>query len=159
MHGKAKHITLSEGDEALAVWLKMEKAGVQPDSVTFLLIISAYRYTNLNLVDDCRRLFLSMNTTYDIEPTFEHFASLVGVLGYWGLLEEAEETINKMPFKPGGSVWRALLDTSRIHTILGKRAAKEIAAMEPQDPSTYVLVSNLYSASGRWHCSEMIREE
>uniref|UniRef100_A0A5B7BII5 DYW domain-containing protein n=1 Tax=Davidia involucrata TaxID=16924 RepID=A0A5B7BII5_DAVIN len=157
----AGYLLHRRGDEALAVWLKMEKAGIQPDSVTFLLIISAYRHTNLNLVDNCRKLFLSMKTTYDIEPTSEHYASFVGVLGYWGLLEEAEETINKMPSEPEAFVWRALLDTCRIHlnTTLGKRAAKQIIAMEPQDPSTYILVSNLYSASGRWHCSEMIREE
>jgi hypothetical protein len=31
--------------------------------------------------------------------------------------------------------------------------------MEPVDPSTYILVSNLYSASRRWHWSEMVRED
>ncbi|PQQ09074.1 pentatricopeptide repeat-containing protein [Prunus yedoensis var. nudiflora] len=31
--------------------------------------------------------------------------------------------------------------------------------MEPKDPSSYILVSNLYSASGRWHCSEMVRDK
>ncbi|RVX11951.1 Pentatricopeptide repeat-containing protein [Vitis vinifera] len=91
----------------------------------------------------------------------EHYTSLVGVLGYWGLLEEAEEMINKMPIEPEASVWRALLDACRIHsnTTIGKRAAKHLLAMKPLDPSTYILVSNLYSAYGRWHCSDMVREE
>ncbi|KAM7501939.1 hypothetical protein LguiB_000843 [Lonicera macranthoides] len=157
----AGHILNWEGNEALALWAEMEKTGVQPDSVTFSLIISAYRYTNSNLVDECLRLFDSMKSKYEIEPTSEHYASLVSVLGYWGLLKEAEEMINTMPFEPEVSVWRALLDSCRIrlNSNIGKRAAKQILAMDPQDPSTYILVANLYSASARWHCSETVREE
>ncbi|XP_057513303.1 pentatricopeptide repeat-containing protein At5g03800 [Actinidia eriantha] len=150
-----------QGDQVLDLWSKMERAGQQPDSLTFLWIIAAYRYTNANLVDNCRRLLLAMKTTYDIEPTSEHYAAFIGVLGYWDILEEAEEIINTMPFEPDASVWRALLDASRIRsdTRFGTWAAKKMLALEPQDSSTYVLVSNLYSASGRWLCSEKIRDE
>lgn len=157
----AGYVLHRQGDKALHVWSEMEKAGLLPDAVTFLLVISAYRHTNSNLVNDCRKLFLSMETIYGIQATAEHYASLIGVFGYWGLFEEAEELIGKMPFEPGASVWRALLDTCRIrlNTNLGKLAAKRILALEPQDPSTYILISNLYSASGRWHCSETVREE
>ncbi|KAG5253250.1 hypothetical protein OIU76_020933 [Salix suchowensis] len=149
-----------QGDEALAIWSSMEKAGIKPDTITFVLIVSAYKYTSSNLLDECRSLFLSMKMIHGLEPTSEHYASLVGVLGYWGLLEEAEELINKMPFEPEVSVWRALLDSCRLNanTSIGKRVAKHIIGMEPRDPSTYVLVSNLYAASGRWHCSEIVRE-
>ena len=156
----AGHLFHRQGDEALALWSKMKKMGMKPDKVTFVLIISAYRHTNSNLVDDCRSFFSSLKSVYDIEPSSDHYASLVGVLGYWGLLEEAEEMISTMPFEPDASIWRALLDSCRIHlnTTIGKRVAKRILALEPKDPSTYILVSNLYSASGRWHCSEMVRE-
>lgn len=157
----AGHLLHRQGDEALAVWSRMENASIKPDAVSFALIISAYKYTNSNSVDSCRNLFLSMKAIYEIEPTSEHYASLVGVLGYWGFLEEAEEIINRMPFEPKASVWRALLDSCRIHsnTTIGKRVGKHIISMEPQDPSTYVLVSNLYSASGRWPNAEMVRED
>lgn len=156
----AGHLLHRLGDRALEIWSNMRKEGVKPDKVTFVLIISAYRLTNLNLVDDCRGLFRSMRTIHGVEPTSEHYASFISVLGYWGFLEEAEETINNMPFEPSASVWRALLDSCRLqkNTIMGKRVAKKILALEPRDPSTYVLVSNLYSASGRWHCSEEVRE-
>ncbi|KAL6138459.1 hypothetical protein ACLB2K_063741 [Fragaria x ananassa] len=102
-----------------------------------------------------------MKAVYDIEPTSEHFASFIGVLGFWGLLDEAEDTISKMPFKPEISVWRALLDSCRIrmNTTVGKRVVKRILAMEPKDPSSYILLLNLYSASGRWDCSEMVRDD
>lgn len=150
-----------QGAEALAFWFEMEKASIKPDSITFILIISAYKHTKMNLVHNCRKLLTSMKTLYDIEPTSEHYASYISVLGSWGLLEEAEETIIDMPFEPDVSVWRALLDGCRIHlnTKIGRRAAKQILAMDPKDPSTYILVSNLYSISGRWNCSQMVREE
>ncbi|KAK7337161.1 hypothetical protein VNO77_17722 [Canavalia gladiata] len=149
-----------KGDRALEIWLKMQEEGIKPDQVTFILIISAYRQTNSNLVDDCRSLFNSIRTVYQIEPTSRHYSSFISVLGHWGLLEEALETINKMPFQPSALVWRALLDGCKLHKnkMIGKWASKNILALEPKDPSTFILVSNLYSASGRWDRSEMVRE-
>ncbi|XP_027351798.1 pentatricopeptide repeat-containing protein At5g03800 [Abrus precatorius] len=149
-----------QGDRALETWLKMQEEGIKPDQVTFVLVISTYRHTNSNLVDDCRRLFNSMRSVFQIEPTSEHYSSFISVLGHWGLLEEALETINKMPFQPSAFVWRALLDGCRLHknTMIGKWATKSILALEPNDPSTFILVSNLHSASGRWDRSEMVRE-
>ncbi|GAB4833513.1 hypothetical protein Ancab_031757 [Ancistrocladus abbreviatus] len=157
----AGYLLHRQGDDALAVWSKLEKASINLNSITFLLIISSYKHTKSNLVDDCRRLFLSMKTVYNIEPTTKHYASFVSVLGYWGFLEEAEDTIAKMPFDPEANVWRSLLKSCRIdlNSAMGKRTVKRILAIEPQDPSTFILVSNIYAASGRWHCSDMIREE
>ncbi|KVI07959.1 pentatricopeptide repeat-containing protein At5g03800 [Cynara cardunculus var. scolymus] len=157
----AGYVFHRQGDKALDLWAAMKEAKIQPDSITTLLIISAYTHTTLNMVNECHRFFHSMKTTYNIEPISDHYASLVGVFGRWGLLEQAEEIINKMPFEPDPFVWRALLDSCKTHmnTIIGERAAKEIIAKKPNDPSTYILISNLYSASGRWQCSETMREE
>ncbi|XP_075517389.1 LOW QUALITY PROTEIN: pentatricopeptide repeat-containing protein At5g03800-like [Primulina tabacum] len=155
------HILNRQGDKALNVWEKMKESRLSPDTITFSLIISAYRHTNSNLVESCRDIFLSMKSTYHVKPDSDHYACLISVLGYWGLLKEAEEIINNMPFEPKASVWRALLDSCRMHanTSIGKRVAKIILQIEPQDPSTYILKSNLYSASGRWQCAEFVREE
>ncbi|TKY62060.1 Pentatricopeptide repeat-containing protein [Spatholobus suberectus] len=154
------NLMLRQGDRALEVWVKMREEGIKPDQITFVLIISAYRQTNSNLVDDCRSLFDSMRAVYQIEPTSEHYASFISVLGRWGLLQEALQTINKMPFQPSALVWRSLLDGCRLHknTMIGKWAAQNILSLEPKDPSTFILVSNLYSASGRWDRSEMVME-
>ncbi|TMX02115.1 hypothetical protein EJD97_022601 [Solanum chilense] len=150
-----------QGDGALDTWAKMERLGVDPDSITCVLVISAYRHTSTNLVDCCQKFFSSMQSSYNVNPTSEHYAGFVGVLGYWGLLEEAEKIINAMPFEPKASVWHALLDGCRLHVnaIIGKRAMKNILSIVPQDPSTFILKSNLYSASGRWQCSELVRAE
>ncbi|KAK4739145.1 hypothetical protein R3W88_002842 [Solanum pinnatisectum] len=150
-----------QGDGALDTWAKMERLGVDPDSITCVLVISAYRHTSTNLVDCCQKFFSSMQSSYNVNPTSEHYAGFVGVLGYWGLLEEAEKIISAIPFEPKASVWHALLDGCRLHvnSIIGKRAMKNILSIVPQDPSTFILKSNLYSASGRWQCSELVRAE
>ncbi|CAL9155721.1 unnamed protein product [Musa hybrid cultivar] len=150
-----------QGDKALDVWDSMNMVGVKPDFITFLLVISACRYTSSNSVDVCHGLFHSMESSYNIIPTSEHYSAMVDVLGYWGSFDEAEQLIKNMPSKPNTSVWRALLDSCRLRSnmTLGRQAAQSLLELEPQDPSTYVLVSNLYSASGRWHCSEKVRQD
>ncbi|XVE96541.1 hypothetical protein REPUB_Repub02eG0231400 [Reevesia pubescens] len=94
----AGHILHRQVDEALAVWSEMEEAGIKPDIITFILVILAYRHTNLDLVDYCRRT--------------------------QGFLEEAEEIIDKMIVEPKASVWRALLDNCRIdfNTTIGRQS-------------------------------------
>ncbi|CAI0469583.1 unnamed protein product [Linum tenue] len=123
----AGHVLHREGDKALTIWSRMEKAGVIPDSITFVLLIAAYKHTSSNLVDHCRTMFLSMKPTYQIEPASEHYASLVGVLGSWGFIEEAEKMILELPFEPEVSIWKALLDSCRLHvnTAVGRRVAKK----------------------------------
>ncbi|KAJ4969358.1 hypothetical protein NE237_016059 [Protea cynaroides] len=150
-----------QGNEALAAWSKMEEMGIKPDSITLVLIISAYIHISTNLVDACCSLLFSMKSLYGIEPTSAHYASMIGVFCYWSYFNKAEELISNMPFEPDGSVWRALLDSCRLrsNTTLGKWAAKHLLAMDLHDPSMCILVANLYSASGRWHCSERIREK
>ncbi|XP_077217125.1 pentatricopeptide repeat (PPR) superfamily protein [Tasmannia lanceolata] len=157
----AGHLLHRQGDKALDVWTKMENMGPKPDHITFISILSSCRYTKSKSVDTCRTLFHSMKSNYGIEPTSEHYAAMVDVLGYWGCFNDAEELIKNMCFKPDALVWRALLDSCRLRSnmILGRQAAQHLLTLEPRDPSMYVLVSNLYSASGRWHCSERVRED
>ncbi|XP_052161035.1 pentatricopeptide repeat-containing protein At5g03800 [Oryza glaberrima] len=153
------HLLHRQGDEILDLWSQMERLPIKPDSVTFLLVISSCSYTSSNSADKCRELFLSMSSIYGIEPAVEHYAAFVHVLGCWGHFEEAEQLIGKMPFKPSALVWRSLLDSCNRQPNMTMRrlAMRHLLALEPQDPSTYVLASNLYSESARWQCSESTR--
>ncbi|KAI4319008.1 hypothetical protein MLD38_032658 [Melastoma candidum] len=157
----AGHLLHRQGDEALDAWTRFRKSGIRPDETTVLLVILAYRFTGSCLVDECRRFFSSMKRCYNVEPSLEHYTALISVLGFWGFLDLAEKLIKGFPFASEASLWRALLDGCRIHsnTAIAKRAIKHLLSLEPEDAQTYALVSNLYSASGRWHCSEEVRDE
>uniref|UniRef100_A0ACD5TIE5 Uncharacterized protein n=1 Tax=Avena sativa TaxID=4498 RepID=A0ACD5TIE5_AVESA len=155
------HLLHREGDVILNIWSQMQRLVIKPDSITFLLIISACSYTSSDSADTCMELFHCISSTYNIEPAMEHFAAFVYVLGCWGRFDEAEQFIRSMPFKPGALVWRSLLEScnKRSNMTLRRRAMNHLLALQPQDPSTYVLASNLYSESAKWHCSENTRLE
>ncbi|KAI0529447.1 hypothetical protein KFK09_001997 [Dendrobium nobile] len=151
------------GDEALSMWNEMENCAMFPDSISYVLIISACKYTSSRSISiqNCERLFSSMSMYHNIRAGPEHYAAMVDVLSFWGSFDKAERLIESMPFKCDAYIWRSLLEGCRLKSDhkRGRRVVERILALEPQDPFTYILMSNLYSASGRWHCSEKLREE
>eukprot|EP01018_Ginkgo_biloba_P013099 Gb_10133 [translate_table: standard] len=146
--GFAQH---GHSQEVLQLIEQMLQEGMEPNSITFVGILSACSHGGL--VDEGCCHFNSMIQDYGITPTMEHYACIVDLLGRAGLLDEAEDFINKMPFKPDAVVWQTLLGACRIHCSieLGERVAGCILELEPEDASAYVLLSNIYAASGRWN--------
>eukprot|EP01018_Ginkgo_biloba_P027263 Gb_11025 [translate_table: standard] len=146
------------GKEALQFFEQMKLAGMKPDHITFVGVLCAC--SHLGLLNKGRQYFQSMSQDYGITPRMEHYACMVDLLGHAGCLVEAEEFIKEMPFEAGAMVWRALLGASRVHgnVDLVKHGAENILEMEPEDFSTYVLLSNIYTADGRWKDVARVRE-
>lgn len=96
--------------------------------------------------------FNSMYQNYGITANSKHYTCMIDLLGRAGRLDEALNLMRNMPFYPDAATWGALLGASRIHgdTELGEKAAEMIFEMEPDNSGMYVLLSNLYAASGRW---------
>ncbi|KAJ7974148.1 putative Pentatricopeptide repeat-containing protein [Quillaja saponaria] len=61
----------------------------------------------------------------------------------------------------GIGFWKALLGGCQIHSNmeLGEHAAQKILALDPDDVSSYVMLSNAHSAAGRWLFASTIRRE
>ncbi|WCJ42056.1 Pentatricopeptide repeat-containing protein At4g02750 [Euphorbia peplus] len=147
IYGYARH---GFAKEALVLFELMKKHGVRPDDATMVGVLSACSHTGL--VDKGTEYFYSMNQEYGITPKSEHYTCMVDLLGRAGRLEEAYNLMRNMPFEPDASTWGALLGASRIHgnTKLGENAAEVVFKKEPNNPGMYILLSNLYAASGRW---------
>lgn len=96
-----------------------------------------------------------------MQPRADHCACMVDLLGRWGSLKEAEEFINKLNFEPDSKVWATMLGACRIHgdDIRGQQAAEKLIELEPQNSSPYVLLSNIYAASGNWDEVNTLRRE
>eukprot|EP00253_Pinus_taeda_P008201 PITA_08201 len=152
--GYAQH---GHGIEALQLFEKMQSIGMQPDHITFVSVLSAC--SHVGMVNEGRRFFNSISRDYGIEPTVEHYSCMVDLLGRAGCLDEAMDFINKMSFEPDALVWGTLLGACRIYNNaeLGKRVAENIFELEPQASATYVLLSNIYAAAGRWDDVAKIR--
>ncbi|GMP71186.1 hypothetical protein CsSME_00029699 [Camellia sinensis var. sinensis] len=138
MHGK--------GEEAFELFKSMvgkEHRGeeVEPNEVTFIAIFASCSHSG-TLNED-------VNLTH-IEPTSDHYACVVDLLGRAGQLEEVHELVNAMPceFDKIGA-WSSLLGACQIHQKVefGEIAAKNLLRLEPDVTSHYVLPSNIYSSA------------
>jgi pentatricopeptide repeat protein len=137
------------GKEALRHFELMCEEGVKPNDITFVCLLSACGHAGL--VDEGLRCFTSMSTVYKISAKLEHYTCMVDLLGHSGRLQEAENMIQALPFRPDGALWMALLGACRIHANveMGEHIAKRVLELEPENASGYVLLSNIYAAAGK----------
>ncbi|KAM7495350.1 hypothetical protein LguiB_029959 [Lonicera macranthoides] len=145
------------GKEALTLFKNMEDKVLDPNEITFLGVLSAC--THVGLVEEGRNYFKSMRSSSKLELGPDHYACMVDLLGRAGLLDEAIELINSMPFEPHSGVWGALLGASRtyLHLDLAKVAAKHLSELEPNNAASYVVLSDIYSIAGKIEDEEQVR--
>eukprot|EP01018_Ginkgo_biloba_P006956 Gb_01592 [translate_table: standard] len=153
--GCAQH---GRGKDALQLFDQMLLAGLKPNKITFVGLL--YACSHAGLVDEGRHYFDSMSREYGIAPTVEHYTCMLDLLGRAGCLDEAEKLVNQMPVKPDATIWGALLGACRIHgnIDIGKRTADRLLELKLEDSSTYVLLSNIYAAAGRWDDVAKVRK-
>eukprot|EP01018_Ginkgo_biloba_P004259 Gb_29466 [translate_table: standard] len=153
--GYGKH---GHAAQAIRFFELMNHADVKPNLVTFIGVLSACSHAGL--VDEGRYYFDSMIQDHFITPTVDHYACMVDLFGRAGRLNEAYDFISKMPIKPNAVVWGALLGACRVHVNmeLGQYAANHLYELEPEDAGTYVALSNIYAAAGRWEDAGKVRK-
>ncbi|KAF9613881.1 hypothetical protein IFM89_012429 [Coptis chinensis] len=144
--------------EALETFNKMRAERVQPNYITFICVL--YACSEGGFIDEGWEYFSSMTADHGISPGEDHYACMVTLLGRAGKIKEAEELIRTMPFEPGVLVWQTLLGACRVHGDLetGKRAAQHALALDKEDPSTYILLSNIFADSSNWDGVGKLRE-
>ncbi|KAL3845957.1 hypothetical protein ACJIZ3_003360 [Penstemon smallii] len=143
--------------EALEVYHLMKKSGIEPDSVTFVGVLSACCHTGL--VEEGYFHFNSMIKDYGIEPCHKHYTCMVNLLGRAGRLEEAERFIMNMHIEPDILIWETLLACCKVHGNheLGKLAAEKIMESQPSDAGPYISLSNICADVGEWDSVLKIR--
>eukprot|EP01018_Ginkgo_biloba_P002684 Gb_08253 [translate_table: standard] len=146
------------GKEALELFEQMQQAGLKPNDITFVSILSACSHGGLE--KEGHHYFDSMTRNHGIIPRVEHYTCMIDLLGRAGRLDEAEYFVSKMPLEPDAVVWKTLLGACRIHgnMDIAKRAAEMVLELDPQDAATYVLLSNIHAAVGRWDDAIKVRK-
>ncbi|GAY62375.1 hypothetical protein CUMW_217220, partial [Citrus unshiu] len=131
--------------EAL-IFFRQMMLNLKPNSVTLVSILSA-----------CARIGALMcgkeihAHALRIGVAFDGYAEQ----GQGALAEEFFRKMidsKKMPMKPDAAIWGALLNACRIHRWLelGELAAGHIFETDTRHVGYYVLLCNLYAASGKW---------
>ncbi|KAL3620802.1 hypothetical protein CASFOL_035714 [Castilleja foliolosa] len=148
--------------KALDYFSEMIRVGIRPDDITFIGVLSACCHGGL--VDEGRRHFESMARIYQIEPKVEHYGCFIDLLGRAGLLDEAEEMINKVADKDNKIIvplYGALLSACRNYenVEMGERVAKRLMEIEARDSSGHTLLANIYAAANRWEDVTKVRKE
>lgn len=145
-------------DEALLLFQKMQESQINPDEITFLGVLIAC--VHAGFISEGRHFFDSMSKVYGLMPRLDHYACFIDLLGRGGHLQEAQEVIDQLPFRPDGVIWATYLAACQMHKDeeRGKIAAKKLVDLEPQSSSTYVLLSSLHAAAGNWVEAKVARE-
>ncbi|XP_022987264.1 pentatricopeptide repeat-containing protein At5g56310 [Cucurbita maxima] len=146
------------GGQAIDMFLRMEKARVRPNEVTFIAILSAC--SHVGMVDVGRYYFNRMQSVYKIQPRIEHYGCMIDLLARAGYLQEAQKLFQDMPFEANAAIWGSLLAASNTHrdADLAEQALRHLAKLEPENSGNYTLLSNTYAALGRWNESGMVRK-
>ncbi|XP_031503169.1 pentatricopeptide repeat-containing protein At4g39530-like [Nymphaea colorata] len=145
------------GREALEIFGLMQEAGLEPNDITFLGVLTACG--RAGLVEEGCSYFESMSRDHGIVPRADHHACVVDLLGRAGQLLRAYEFIMNMPSEPDKVIWRCLLSACVSHKdiILGKFAAEHIIKADPQDISAYVMLANIFSDHEMWEEAAKVR--
>ncbi|XP_043698896.1 pentatricopeptide repeat-containing protein At5g66500, mitochondrial-like [Telopea speciosissima] len=149
------------GVEAFELFKEMdEQSSISPNPVTFLAILSACGHCGL--VEQGQECFLLMKEKYGIDPGPEHYACFIDLLGRASRIDEAWDLLHDMGERgtePTREVWAALLNACRTNLDIrrGESAAKQLLELQPEKPGNYILLSNFYSAIGRWDVVEELR--
>ncbi|CAI9296772.1 unnamed protein product [Lactuca saligna] len=138
------------GSIALKIFHEMKISKQKPDGITFIGVICAC--SHMGLVKDGFNHFNSMINDYLIVPQMEHYGCMVDLLARAGLIDEAMEFITKMPLKPDNVIWTNLLSASRIYKKIdvAELCLERLIEIEPDNPSNYVMLSNIYGDVKRW---------
>jgi pentatricopeptide repeat protein len=149
-----------DGHSALRIFHQLKDAGtLSPNAITFVSVISACSHAGL--IAEGYKCFESMRVDHGIEPSMDHYACVVDLLGRSGRFAEAEEFIRDMPVHPNSSIWGPLLAASQLHGSVdhAEKAAKALSALEPESDIWRVSLSNTYALAGRWKDAAKVRTE
>lgn len=146
------------GKEAIELFNRMEKEGLEANEVTFLSLL--YACSHCGLKDKGLELFDLMMDKYRLQPKVEHYTCVVDLLGRSGRLEEAEWLIRSMPVKADAIIWKTLLSACKTHknADMAKRIAEQVLRINPHDSASYVLLSNIQASARRWQDVSEVRK-
>ncbi|XP_047336533.1 pentatricopeptide repeat-containing protein At1g59720, chloroplastic/mitochondrial isoform X2 [Impatiens glandulifera] len=155
--GFASH---GQGEAALRYFDLMINEGFNPNSITFVGVLSACNHRGF--VDEGLKYFDRMKKDYGIEPVLEHYGCMVDLLARAGNIEKAIEIVLEMHIKPDVVIWRSLLDAcckNHADLDLSEEVTKQLLESDGGDCSgAYVLLSRVYASARRFNDVGLIRK-
>nr|AEN99834.1 chlororespiratory reduction 4 [Draba nemorosa] len=138
------------GESAFDMLLQIEKRSIKPDDITFIGVLNACSHSGL--VKEGLLCFELMRRKHKIEPKLQHYGCMVDILSRSGSIELAKNLIEEMPIEPNDVIWRTFLTACSNHKEFetGELVAKHLFLQGGYNPSSFVLLSNMYASFGMW---------
>ncbi|KAJ4702845.1 Pentatricopeptide repeat [Melia azedarach] len=155
--------------EAIKLFGEMQFPGVQPDPLTFAIILSLC--AAMGFLEAGKQVHVaSLKAAFPVDKID---GCLLGNNGFGNEVvclykdmiasgfKPNEILIDEMPYKDDPVVWDVLLNFGQVHANmrLAKRAAEELFRLDPKNSVLYSLLANIYSSPGRWDNLRSIREQ
>ncbi|KAI4386689.1 hypothetical protein MLD38_004600 [Melastoma candidum] len=145
--------------EALALLSWMEDSGFEPNSITYLSVLSSCRHSGS--IDDASNVCRFM-IRKGMAPMEKHLDCLVDLLGRAGRLSDALSVIKDSPRAVSPSSLKSLLGAcfAQSNVQLAEEVGKMLheTYMDKSELLT-VMLHNTYAASGRWIDASRVRSE
>jgi pentatricopeptide repeat protein len=150
-----------KGNEAICMFREMLVSGVRPDEVTFTGLLMTC--SHLGLIDEGFAFFKSMSSEFGLVQGMDHVACMVDMLGRGGYVAEARSLAKRYSKtnRDRTNSCEVLLGACHTHGDLGTGSyvGEYVKNLEPKKEVGYVLLSNMYCASGMWEEAEIVRKE
>ncbi|CAA0259943.1 unnamed protein product [Arabidopsis thaliana] len=147
---------------ALDLYYEMENVGVRLDAITFVAVLTACNHGGF--VAEGRKIFHSMTERHKVQPKSEHCSCLIDLLCRAGLLDEAEELVDKMCSETDETlvpVYCSLLSAARNYgdVKIAERIAEKLEKVEVSDSSAHTLLASVYASANRWEDVTNVRRK
>ncbi|KAL0289373.1 UNVERIFIED_CONTAM: Pentatricopeptide repeat-containing protein [Sesamum calycinum] len=139
-------------DRSVIVWTAIISAYAAHGDANMLYLAAC---AHAGLVEEAQEVFNSVLPKYGIQPLPNHYACVVACLSRAGKLSEAVEFVKKMPTEPTARFGCPAHWASESGDVeLAKFVCDHLFELEPENPSNYIVMANLYSKAGRWEEAE-----
>ncbi|CAL5073259.1 unnamed protein product [Urochloa decumbens] len=148
-------------NEALLVYESMKSHEVCPDEVTFAGLLTACSHSGL--LEQGKIFFESMVSVHGIQPKTEHLSCILDMYARSGNITKAVEMLDQcsetVPTH-NSDIHEALLSacsSEHLNARVARKVVEDMVATEPARDAGYVMLSNLFCASGQWKEAERVR--
>jgi pentatricopeptide repeat protein len=139
----AGHAYCGESKTVFCIFEEMQVNGIEPNPVTFVVILNAC--SRNCLVSKSLTYFEAMSKDYGIVPMVEHHTCMVDLHSRAGNLEKAVDMIGSMSLSSHILMWHTVLGSCRSlgNAKVGKQAFENAVNLDGNDPVAYVLMSQI----------------
>lgn len=144
--------------EALLAFNELLRRGPPLDRITLAGILLVCSYGDF--INEGMSIFSSMEESYGVKHSNEHYFCLVDLLCQGGMLDEAMIVAYSLPYETGSLFWESILHACLIHGDLkpSARAAERLMNLEPQSSLPYLVLARVYEIRGQWEGAVRVRK-